>query len=297
MGARAQESDGRLLLEHAYVLSLDGRDTRGRLSVAVADGRIDAVGARSAMRARHTGARRVDCRGRVIMPGLVNAHLHPDLHVLKGELEQLGLHDWDGAHRYNAAVDFLGTAAGAAVQRAAVRASLAEAALSGTTCVGTYGVSTNSERVCAESLREVGLRGSVTIRDVTFAPRTEAVGAAADGAAVAPHALPPLYRLHAEEALYQAELDAATAAHARGDRIVMHAAETRERIDLAKRRFGTSTVSLLERNGLLSPAVLLSHAVHVDTAELDIMARRGVNVVVSPAAEMKLADGDRKSVV
>jgi 5-methylthioadenosine/S-adenosylhomocysteine deaminase len=283
---RAQESDRRLLLEHGYVLSLDSQDTRGRLSIAVVDGRIDAIGGRAALRTQHPRARRIDCRGRVIMPGLVNAHLHPDLHVLKGELEELGLHDWQGAHRFNAAVDFLGTTAGAPVQRAAVRASLAEAALSGTTCVGTYGVSADSERACEDALGELGLRGSITIRDVAFAPRD-----APPTTITAPSALRPLYRLHAEEALFQDELDAAAAAHARGERIVMHAAETRDRIDIVKRRFGTTTLRLLDRNRLLSPATLLSHAVHVDTAEIEIMARHGVNVVVSPAAEMKLADG------
>lgn len=291
METGSRDSAGSLLLEHGYVLSLDTRGTRGRLSIAVTDGRIEAVGTRAALRTRHPTARRVDCRGRVIMPGLVNAHLHPDLHVLKGELEQLGLHDWNGAHRFNAAVDFLGTAAGAAVQRAAVRASLAEAALGGTTCVGTYGVSTNSEKVCADALTEIGLRGSITIRDVTFAPDAGATTVSTPPAASRDHALSPLYRLHAEESLHQPELDAAARAHGRGDRIVMHAAETRERIDIVKRRFGTTTIRLLERNGLLSSATLLSHAVHVDPVEIDIMARRGVNVVVSPAAEMKLADG------
>jgi 5-methylthioadenosine/S-adenosylhomocysteine deaminase len=276
--------DSTLLLEHAYVLTLDRARTRGMLSVAVTQGRIAAVDSRSALRTRFPRARRISCRHRVLIPGLVNAHLHPELHVLKGELEELNLHDWKDAERFNAAVDFLGTAAGAAAQVAAIRAALAEAVLGGTTCVGTYGVSNGSEVTCEAGLREIGLRGTVTLRDETFAPL--------DGTATAwQRPTPAMYRLHAEERLDIAELEAARRAHDRGERIVMHAAETRHRLDLVRHRFGTTTIRLLHSYGLLSPRTLLSHAVFVDDEEIAMIARAGACVVVSPAAEMKLADG------
>lgn len=272
------------LIEDGFVLALDDERTRGRLSVAVTGGRIAAIGSRGELRAQFPDLERVSARRRVVMPGLVNAHLHPDLHVLKGELEELGLHDWRAAARFNAAVDLLGTPAGAAIRRAAILGSLAEAVLSGTTCVGTYGVSNGADVACEEALREIGLRGTVTIRDISFAPY-EGAGTAWERP-VRAH-----YRLHAEEALFQPELDAAAAALQRGERLVMHAAETRQRLRIVRQRFGTTTIRLLERCGLLSPALLLSHAVHVDAEEIRLIAERGAPVVVSPSAEMKLADG------
>jgi 5-methylthioadenosine/S-adenosylhomocysteine deaminase len=276
--------DTTLLLEDAYVLTLDGAGTRGMLSIAVSRGRIAAVASRSALRRRFPQALRISCRHRVLMPGLVNAHLHPELHVLKGELEERSLHDWGGAERFNAAIDFLGTDQGAGVQASAVRAALAEAVLGGTTCIGTYGVSTRSEVTCEAALREIGLRGTVTLRDATFAPL--------DGTATAwQRPTPAMYRLHAEERLDTAELEAARRAHQRGERIVMHAAETRHRLDLVRQRFGTTTIRLLHRYELLSSRTLLSHAVFVDDEEIAIIAATGACVVVSPAAEMKLADG------
>lgn len=279
---RSGAAAGPVLLEDGYLLTLADDGRRGRLSLAVSDGVIAGIGPRAALRSRFPTAGRVSCRGRIVMPGLVNAHLHPDLHVLKGALEELGLHDWGGIGFFEEALTLLGGAAGRELQRAAVRASLAEAALCGTTCVGTYGVSTDADRVCAEALGEIGLRGALTIRDIEFAPAADR-GLPAD--------MPVFYRLHAEEALYTPELERAAAAHARGDRMVMHAAETRERIAIARERFGTTTVHLLERHGLLSPRVLLSHAIHLDDAELALIAQRGAQVVVSPAAEMKLGDG------
>lgn len=273
-----------VLLEGAYVLALDDAGTRGALSVAIEDGVIAGAGRPAHMRRRFGGLERVDCRGRILMPGLVNAHLHPDLHVLKGSLEGLDLHDWRDADEYNAGISLLGTAAGASIQRASIRASLAEAALSGTTCVATYGVTSGADAQCAAALGDIGLRGALTIRDVDFAP-VPGTGTAWQ------QPVPAMYRLHAEERLDDAELTAAAAAHARGERIVMHAAETTHRLELVRRAFNTTTIRLLHRYGLLSPRVLLSHAVFVDAEEIGLIAAAGAGVVVSPAAELKLADG------
>ena len=267
-----------LLLEHGYVLTLDDADTRGYLSVAVDGDCIAAVGPRQKLRRDFPGATRISCRARIVMPGLINAHLHPDLHILKGALEQRGLHDWSGAREFNSAVDLLGSEAARDIQRISIRAALAEAALGGVTCVGTYPISDGGDVISAEALRAVGLRGAVTVRDITFAP-AEFAG------------VPHFYRLHAEETLYEPELRAAAAAHARGERIVMHAAETRHRLEVIQHRFGTTTIRLLQRFGLLSPRVLLSHAVHVDAHEIELIARHGARVVVSASAEMKLSDG------
>jgi 5-methylthioadenosine/S-adenosylhomocysteine deaminase len=124
----------------------------------------------------------------------------------------------------------------------------------------------------------------VTARDDTFA-------AADEPRRREPFDYPVFYRLHAEEALFEPELERAAEAHRRGARIVMHAAETERRRDLVRARFGTTTVRLLDRYGLLSPRVLLSHVVHVDDEEIALIARRGAPVVFSAAAEMKLGDG------
>jgi 5-methylthioadenosine/S-adenosylhomocysteine deaminase len=280
---KAAASDTALLLEDAWVLTLDDHGTRGRVSVAVQAGVIAAVAPAGELRDQFPDAHRLSCRDRVLMPGLVNAHLHPDLHVLKGALEGRGLHDWQGADGFNAAVEYLGTPEGRWMRQSAIRASLAEAALGGTTCVATYGVTNGSEVCCEEALRELGLRGTVTVRDASFRPLA--------GVLAWQRRTPAMYRLHAEERLDTVELEAAARAHARGERIVMHAAETTHRLAIVRAQHGTTTVRLLERYGLLSPRLLLSHAVHVDEEELRLLASRGVRIVVSPAAEMKLADG------
>ena len=267
-----------LLLEGGLVVPLDGARTRpAPMDVLVRAGRIEALLHREADRTRPADAEIVDCRGRIVLPGLVNAHLHPELHLLRGMLEDLSLHEWPGCLPLQRSLEVLDGPAGEPLQRAAVRAALAECALAGATQVVCYGVSCRIERIAAEELAALGLHGWVTIRDAAFAP--------------AESSRPHMYRLHAEEALTETELTSASEAHARGEWIVMHVAETRERVELARERFGTTPIRLLARYGLLSPRVLLSHAVHVDDEEIDLIAAARAPVLASPVAEAKLADG------
>jgi 5-methylthioadenosine/S-adenosylhomocysteine deaminase len=276
-------SNTTLLIEGAYVLTLDDTDTSGFLTVVTQRDRIAAIDTPDGARLRFPDADRFDAAGTVMMPGLINAHLHPESQLLKGWVEGLGLHGWRRATHFNRALTLLGSDAGRTLQRTAVRAALADCLLSGATTVATYGMTVGADQVAADALEELGLNGHVTIRDIGFTPFS---------AVPAWTARPPrMYRLHAEEALTEAELAAAADAAARGERIVMHAAETRIRQRLARRMFGATTVRLLARFGLLSPRLLLSHAVHIDAEERALLVEHDVGIVASPAAEMKLADG------
>ena len=266
------------ILRNALIVPVVDRPHYG--DITIADGRIVRVGEAPGDFEGDV----VACNGRIVMPGLINAHLHPELHVLKGIVEELDLHAWDNAEHLDAALLLLASEEGRYIQRAAIRASIADCVLSGTTCISTYGVTDGADDTCAEILAEIGVRGFVTIRDVEFTPITGGRPA---------HSLQPprMYRLHAEEALTAAELTAAAVAHRRGERLVMHAAETEHRLKLVVDAFGTTTIRLLDRWGLLSERTLLSHAVHVDHEEIGLLALNGVAVVSSPSAEMKLSDG------
>lgn len=265
------------VLEGGLVVPLDGRTPPGTMDVVVRGTLIEAVAPPAAL-SLPADAVRIDCRGHIVAPALVNAHLHPDLHLLRGLVEDLSLHEWSGCDRLQRALAALDDPSAEPLQRAAVRAALAECALAGAAKVACYGVTPRVERIAAETMAELGLSGWVTIRDAAFAP-------------VETGAAPHMYRLHAEEDLDDEELRAAAAAHERGERIVMHVAETRERVRLARDRFGTTPIRLLARYGLLSPRVLLSHAVHVDEEEMDLIAASDACVLSSPVAEAKLADG------
>jgi 5-methylthioadenosine/S-adenosylhomocysteine deaminase len=268
-----------LIINDAYLLTLDEKSTEGWLSIAIDEGVIAGIGTAAELRPRFPQADVISCHDRIIMPGLINAHLHPELIILKGIVEELDLHAWTEHDHFDPALVMLSAPEQRALLRAAIRASLVDCLLTGTTCVATYGVTTGAEDVCAAELAQIGLRGQVTIRDVEFKPVPSIPNVA------------HMFRLHAEEALSARELEGAAATLRRGDRLVMHAAETEHRLRLCIEQFGVSTIRLLQRYGLLSERTLLSHAIYVDLEERALLAQHRVPIVSSPSAEMKLADG------
>ena len=81
-----------VLLEHATVVTGDqnGRVLRDA-AVAVEGDRIAEVGTSTSLAERFPGIPRLDLRGRAVIPGLINAHTHTALTVLRGTVE-----NWDG---------------------------------------------------------------------------------------------------------------------------------------------------------------------------------------------------------
>jgi len=63
-------------------------------AVAVRGDAIVAVGPRAEVEGRFRAARRVDARGRLVLPGLINGHTHAAMTLLRGLANDLTLEDW-----------------------------------------------------------------------------------------------------------------------------------------------------------------------------------------------------------
>src|SRR5918992_5699863 len=81
-----------LILTNALVLTMDERfAVHPTGSVAISGDSIVAVGD---LGPEWTAAETLDCRGRVVMPGLVNAHTHAPMTLLRGLADDLRLDVW-----------------------------------------------------------------------------------------------------------------------------------------------------------------------------------------------------------
>jgi 5-methylthioadenosine/S-adenosylhomocysteine deaminase len=73
----------------------------------------------------------------------------------------------------------------------------------------------------------------------------------------------------------------------------IHLAESQTEHDNAVRQFGLSPVRYLHKLGLLSPNLILAHAVWLDDEEIQMLAGHGVSVVHNPCSNLKMASGYR----
>ena len=83
------------LLTNAHVLTMDaGLHQYIDGAVAVKNDAIVAVGTTADLLSQFTASQVIDCEGQVLMPGLVNAHTHVPMTLLRGLADDLRLDVW-----------------------------------------------------------------------------------------------------------------------------------------------------------------------------------------------------------
>ncbi|MBI3722690.1 amidohydrolase family protein [bacterium] len=251
----------------------------------------------------------LDLAGRVVLPGLVNAHTHlystlargmPLLPGREAPADFLAILEeiwWPLDRALDAEDVYLSALLG-----------LAECARAGVTTVVDHHASERAVEgsldLVARAAREVGVRVAtcfeVTDRDgpevaragiaenVRFAKaarEAEKLGGSAHVAAT--------FGLHASLTLSDETLERARDA-ARGAGLPgfhVHVAESRFDPDDSLRRSGVRTVQRLARAGVLGPASIAAHGVHVDAAERALLKETGTVVVTNPSSNRNNAVG------
>jgi len=282
-----------LLVLGGTVLTVDAHDTVvSDGAVAIRDGAIVEVGPRSKLERRFRARRSIDARGRLVLPGLVNAHTHAAMTLLRGVRDDVELMTWLEKYMFPLEKRF--------VTREFVRwgARLAcwEMIASGTT---TFADGYFFEEEVARVADEAGLR-AVPGQGVFDVPTPDSQ-TAADGLARAekllsdwsghPRITPSLcphscYTVEPEtfrKTIKLAELFDAP--------VQTHLAESDGELAMVKKLYGTTPVHHLAALGLLGPSLTAAHCVRVDKEEIALLAAGGVGAVHCPESNMKLASG------
>jgi cytosine/adenosine deaminase-related metal-dependent hydrolase len=290
------------ILTTSWVLPISGPPLRdGR--VAVEEGRIAWVG-RAGEAGEPAGPVRNLGPG-VLLPGLVNAHCHMELSHLAGRVSfEGGFVPWIEsvvASRAQSSADEERSAAAAAIRFLEQR--------------GTVAVGDVSNRLAhLDALAASGLQAVIFLEllawdpglaQATLASAEERVRAVAPFvgprlevrvAAHAPHSVSPaLFRLLVDRggpaALHLAESPDETRFLARGDGAWPAFLERRGLGHVAFPPPGTSPVRHVESLGALHERLVAVHGVQLDAADREILARRGVHVVLCPRSNRNLGVG------
>jgi 5-methylthioadenosine/S-adenosylhomocysteine deaminase len=271
-------------------------------TVAVADVLIDNLGRIAALApaANKAPARRsIDASGLVIVPGLIQAHLHLCQTLFRGLAEDKPLLAWlreriwplEAAHDPDSL-------------RASARLGIAELLLGGTTAVLDMGTVHYTEALF-ETAAETGIRytGGKALMDTgdgvpgRLLEPTAVALKESDRLADAWHeredgrlryALSPRFALTATYDLLRS-----VGARARANDMLVHthASEQRDETELVRQRFGVPNIQLLANLGLAETNACFAHCVWPSPEEFDVLASSGASVVHCPSCNMKLGSG------
>ncbi|MEU0742933.1 amidohydrolase [Streptomyces sp. NPDC006134] len=277
-------------------------------SVAIAGGRVVAVGPAAETDAAWRAARTVDCRNRAVLPGFTDGHTHLFQSLARGLGEGLPIWPWLNEFMWPYAI-----AVGSEDARVAATLGAVEALRSGITSVVDhhYGpTDPGTVLAVADAIEAAGLRGAVA-RGMLG---TKTAVAAARGL---PDALyrystaeeleltraclekrPPGSRVTVWPAplnLSYGDLDltrgAVALAREFGTRWHTHCCEGAKDPASFLEAYGVRPVEWLEREGLLDARATLAHAIWLDGAEAEWIGERGAGVAHNPPSNAYLASG------
>src|SRR5438128_7512876 len=279
-----------LLLTNAHVLTLDERFTvHTRGSVAIGGNTILAVGD---VAADYQPTETIDCEGRIVMPGLVNAHTHAPMTLLRGLADDLRLDVWLMGYMMP-------------VERAFVRPEFvalgtklacAEMIRSGTTCfadmyyfeeaVAEATAAAGLRALCAQTVLKFPAPDATSFEDSLASARdfiTRWKGHRLIVPGVAPHApytcTVEILRSCAELAC---EFDVP---------LHIHLAETALEVEQSRPAHGMPVVPWVKKQRLFDARVLAAHCVHIDEGEMRTLKDAGAGVAHNPTSNLKLGSG------
>ena len=295
--ARRARTEGRarvdLIVRGGKIVTMDGsRRVIEDGDIAVAGGRIVAVGTRLEVEAKYFAREIVNAAGKIVVPGLINGHTHVPMTLFRGLADDLDLNEWltkfiFPAEAKNVSEEFV---------RVGTRLGLAEMIRGGTT---TYCDMYYFEDAIADETSRAGVRAVLgeTVIDFPVADnKTNAEAMAYTETFVKKwkgnRLITPAIAPHAPYTVSEEHLKAIRAFSDRTEcPIVTHIAETQKEVEDITKDHGARPVDYLSRIGFLNDRVIAAHVVFANPEEIAILKRTGTGVVHNPQSNMKLASG------
>ena len=271
------EPDDRVLTDH---------------SLAIHEGRIVTVLPTGQARAHYRGTTELTLDRHALIPGLVNAHTHAAMSLLRGLADDLHLMDWLQHHIWPAEARWVNEE----FVHDGTELAIAEMLRGGTTCFNDmYFFPEVTARVAAN----VGMRATVGLILIDF---PTAYAANPDEYLTKGLALHDAYRSHplihtafaphAPYSVSDAPLDRVRVLADELDiPIHMHIHETAHEIEQAVQQSGQRPLARLNALGVVSPALLAVHMTQLTDDEIALCAANGVSVLHCPESNLKLASG------
>jgi 5-methylthioadenosine/S-adenosylhomocysteine deaminase len=282
-----------IILTNAIVLTMDEKMTQYEPgAVAVQGDQIVAVGAEADLVKAYDAKEYMDCGQKVLMPGLINAHTHVPMTLLRGLADDLRLDVWLMGYMMPVEREFVNP------DFVSLGTSLACAELirTGVTCFADMYY---FEEYVARATARAGLRAVCSQTVLKFpAPDAgyfeESLAASREYIArwknhplIVPSVAP-----HAPYTCTQEILQATAALAVEFDvPLHTHLAETALEVENCRNENGMPVIPYVKKQNLFDAKVLAAHCVHVDDGEIKTLLHHKAGVAHNPSSNLKLASG------
>jgi 5-methylthioadenosine/S-adenosylhomocysteine deaminase len=262
-------------------------------AVVVNDGRIVEILPAAEARVRYEPGVLVERPGHVVIPGLVNAHTHAAMTLLRGLADDMPLERWLREGIWPVETRWVS----AEFVRDGTRLAIAEMLSSGCTCFSDQYF---FPEIVAETAVEMQMRAMVGTPIIEFATpwADNALDCMRKGAEqvhdrYANHALiSSCFAPHSTGTVSDESFnELRVLADQLDSPVQIHLHESAQEITDALEETGKRPVERLNELGLVNSSLLAVHAVHMTDNEIRLFAESGVSVAHCPRSNLKLASG------
>ncbi|MCB2202541.1 amidohydrolase [bacterium] len=282
-----------LILKNATVLTMDDDFHIYREgAVAVKGDSILAVGPEEDVLKEVQSDNVMDCEGKILMPGLINAHTHVPMTLLRGLADDLRLDVWLMGYMMPVEREFVSPE----FVRLGTELACAECIRSGTT---TFVDMYYFEDEIAEATAEIGLRAicsqsvlkfpspDATYYEESLANAEAFIEKWKDHPLIVPSVGP-----HAPYTCTDEILRACADLAVKYDvPLHIHLAETAGEVENIRKEFGMPVIPYVKKRGIFDAKVIAAHCVHIDEGEMRTIQHANAGIAHNPSSNLKLASG------
>lgn len=282
-----------LIIRNANILTMDESFSQySPGAIAIQDDIIKAVGLETELLKSYTSVNVLDAKGKILMPGLINAHTHVPMTLLRGLADDLRLDVWLLGYMMPVEREYVTPE----FVRLGTKLACVEMIRSGITCFADMYY---FEDDVAEATAEAGLR-AICSQSILKFPTPDASSYDESIAysknfiekwknhplivpAIAPHApytcTPEIIEKSKNMAIeYDVPLH-------------IHLAETQGEVENITKEHGMPVMPYMDKLNLFDAKVIAAHCVHIDPGEIRLLKKRNVGVAHNPSSNLKLASG------